>query len=143
MSREVREKKANKPENKTETVKPSTPPKKPKVKKEEPEVRTKTTEGEYIHHDLYINNGWVTSVLGSDPKVLFEVVDKEYYTFRKNIAMGKVRKGTPFKFHILRRVGIESFSVPYIPGSTLGNRFRWRDEEDEDDEEEFDYFGDY
>jgi len=130
MAKEAREKKA---------VKPT--PKQPKAKKEEPEVRIKTKEGEYIHHDLYDRNGWVTSCLGDDPKVLFEAVDRDYFAFRRRMANGKVKRGTPFKFQILRRVGLNCKEVPYIPGSTLGNRFRWRDEEDED--EDFDYFSDY
>lgn len=131
-AKEKKEKKANKPVQKQQRSK----------KKEEPQVRIKTKEGEYIHHDLYDQNGWVTSCLGDDPTPLFEAVDRYYFEHRKKIALGKLKRGSPFKCYITRRVGLHDCrEVLYVPGSTLGNRYRWRDDDDED--EEFDYFGDY
>lgn len=136
MAREARETKAKKPINNQRNV-----------KKEDTAPVIKTKSGEYIHHDLYDCNGWVTSCLGDDLKVIFETVDRSYFEHKRKISNGKIKRGSPFNFRIFRRVGSEIKEVVYIPGSTLGNKYRWKDDDDDDDDDDmrdsFGYYGDY
>lgn len=136
MAKEAREKNREKKTNKSSQK---------RTKSDDPMSGIKTKSGSYIHHDLYDRHGWVTSCLGDDLKVLFEAVDRIYFEHKRKISNGNLKRGSPFKFSILRRVDGAISEVPYVPGSTLGNRNRWRDDEDEDDDfgEDFGFYGDY
>lgn len=130
-------KKENKtPENKNNKV-DETPPK------------TKTKEDGYIHHLLVQGSSPIDSVLGDDPTALFHELDRIYYEHCKKIYNGKLRKGTPFDYRIVRTTSNRPWDatlVQYVPGSMSRSRFRrFEYQDDDDDELEYDNYvnGDY
>ena len=115
-----------------------------KVKEDSPKIKTK--EDGYIHHLLSVNGKVVDSVLGEDPTPLFHEVDNLYYEHRKKIYNGKLRKGSPFSYQIVKtnsKTPWNETSVEYVAGSLSKHRFRrfeYKETEDDEDGEEYEDF---
>lgn len=117
-----------------------------KVEESSPKIKSK--EDGYIHHILVRGQNPVDSVLGDDPTPLFHEIDRIYYEHCKKIYNGKICKGTPFDYHIVRTTSNRPFDavlVQYTPGSLSRNRFRRFEYQDEEDEMDYDSYvnGDY